>query len=416
MPTRTTLSTSATPSVLGSPLTLTATVSVPAPGYGTPTGSVRFYDGTTLLGTSPVNGGVAALALFSPYLGVRELSAVYVGDGKFSGSVSSPRELKVVATAKPKFAAITDVKGDQGRQVRIEFGRSPYDHLGSGRPITKYDIFRRINGALAASEADAGGNAQSAPAADKIAGWDFVGSVAAYTDPIYNLVVPTLADSNSTGLHRSTFFVRAATATPGVFYDSAADSGYSVDNIAPAAPLGLHRQAGGVLAWQESPAADFQYFTVYGSTVNYLDAGATVVGHTTAINYGVAGQAHVYFLVTATDANGNEGPAAVLYDATPVPGAQPTLYALHPCVPNPFNPATTIRFDLPQASPVRVRVYDMAGRLVQTLVDGAVLEAGSHDVMWRGDDASGRHVAAGTYFCRMEAGVFSGTQRMTLVK
>src|SRR5439155_969855 len=71
--TRTVLATSPNPCVLGAPLTLTASVAVPVPGSGAASDSVRFFDGTTLLGTSPVNGGVAGLSLFAPYLGTRTL-------------------------------------------------------------------------------------------------------------------------------------------------------------------------------------------------------------------------------------------------------------------------------------------------------------------------------------------------------
>ncbi len=116
-PTRTVLAVSPNPAVLGSPVTLTATVSIPAPGYGAPTDSVRFFDGTTLLGTSPVNGGVAGFALFAPRLGDRALTAVYKGDGRLFGSISAVRTQHVVATAKPAIASIKDVKNDQGKQV-----------------------------------------------------------------------------------------------------------------------------------------------------------------------------------------------------------------------------------------------------------------------------------------------------------
>ena len=101
VPTRTSLAVHPNPSVLGSPLTLTATVTVPAPGYGAPTDSVRFFDGTTLLGTSPVNGGTAALALPTPYPGERSLTAVYKGDGKLFGSISAVRTLSVASLPVP---------------------------------------------------------------------------------------------------------------------------------------------------------------------------------------------------------------------------------------------------------------------------------------------------------------------------
>jgi hypothetical protein len=89
--------------------------------------------------------------------------------------------------------------------------------------------------------------------------------------------------------------------------------------------------------------------------------------------------------------------------------------ALHQNTPNPFNPRTTIRFDLPAAGPVRLSVYDLTGRLVKVLVEGEI-PAGSHEAVWDGRDASGRGMASGNYFARLEAGGRLQTVRMSLVR
>lgn len=96
-------------------------------------------------------------------------------------------------------------------------------------------------------------------------------------------------------------------------------------------------------------------------------------------------------------------------------GTLPTAYALRRNEPNPFNPMTKIRFDLPKAGPVRVAIFDAAGRLVRTIVDGT-LPAGRYEMPWTGKDNSGRSVASGVYLLRMDAGVFSDRVKMTLVK
>ena len=84
--------------------------------------------------------------------------------------------------------------------------------------------------------------------------------------------------------------------------------------------------------------------------------------------------------------------------------------------PNPFNPHTTIRFALPQeAQPVRLAIYDASGRVVATLVDGA-LAAGDHAVEWDGRDDAGRAVASGVYSYRLETDDGQLTRRMLLVK
>jgi hypothetical protein len=84
--------------------------------------------------------------------------------------------------------------------------------------------------------------------------------------------------------------------------------------------------------------------------------------------------------------------------------------------PNPFNPRTTITFDLARPSPAQLKVYDLAGRHVRTLVDEGSMEAGRHESVWDGRDATGREVSAGVYFYNLKAGGFEKTHRMTLVK
>jgi hypothetical protein len=119
------------------------------------------------------------------------------------------------------------------------------------------------------------------------------------------------------------------------------------------------------------------------------------------------------YLIVATDLSGNRSLRTLQVSAVP---DLPTRTALHCAVPNPFNPMTMIGYNLPQPSTVNLRIYDMAGRLVRTLVRGDVVDAGRQEVIWRGRDDSGRQVAAGVYFYKLDAGSFSETKRMTLVK
>jgi hypothetical protein len=83
--------------------------------------------------------------------------------------------------------------------------------------------------------------------------------------------------------------------------------------------------------------------------------------------------------------------------------------------PNPFNPVTTVRFGLPERSPVSLRIYDATGRLVRILADG-YREAGHHETTWDGLDGSGRPVASGVYFCRLAVGDFSEERKMILLR
>jgi hypothetical protein len=85
-------------------------------------------------------------------------------------------------------------------------------------------------------------------------------------------------------------------------------------------------------------------------------------------------------------------------------------------VPNPFNPATTIRFDVaPGGARVTLRVFDVEGRLVRTLLDGFEVE-GERTVVWDGVDLRGNPVASGLYFYRLDSPDFVKTRKMLLLK
>lgn len=111
----------------------------------------------------------------------------------------------------------------------------------------------------------------------------------------------------------------------------------------------------------------------------------------------------------------NDGDFVIGSYAVGVPEAPPYIYALRANVPNPFNPVTQIAFEVPVAGRVALKVFDVSGRHVRTLVDETKLPS-RYVVAWDGTDGSGRRLASGLYFCRMEAGSFRETIRMTLLK
>lgn len=88
----------------------------------------------------------------------------------------------------------------------------------------------------------------------------------------------------------------------------------------------------------------------------------------------------------------------------------PENFALHQAYPNPFNPATTIAFDLPEASHVKLTIYDLQGRLVTELVNGQ-RSAGVHEVAF-----DGSNFASGVYIYRLQAGTFHASGKMVLMK
>ena len=93
----------------------------------------------------------------------------------------------------------------------------------------------------------------------------------------------------------------------------------------------------------------------------------------------------------------------------------PDQYGLNQNMPNPFNPSTAIRYQLPEAGLVRLSVYNLLGQEVRELVDERK-DAGSFTATWDGTDALGRRVASGIYLYHIQAGDFSASRRMLLLK
>jgi len=100
-----------------------------------------------------------------------------------------------------------------------------------------------------------------------------------------------------------------------------------------------------------------------------------------------------------------------IWDGTPSSEAQiVTEYALHPCHPNPFNPETQISFDIKEAGVVTLKVYNMLGREVASLVNEKKA-AGNYTVQF-----SGRDLPSGVYICRLDVNNFTALQKMVLLK
>ena len=111
----------------------------------------------------------------------------------------------------------------------------------------------------------------------------------------------------------------------------------------------------------------------------------------------------------------SDGDFTITPTTTSTPAAVPGAYALNANVPNPFNPVTTISYDLPEATEVTLEVFDASGRRIATLAAGQ-RPAGRHSVVWDGRDMTGRTVGSGMYFYRLEAGAFMETRKMVVMK
>ncbi len=109
---------------------------------------------------------------------------------------------------------------------------------------------------------------------------------------------------------------------------------------------------------------------------------------------------------------------AALPQATPTSVATlplPASFSLQANYPNPFNASTFIRFTLPASNRVTLRLFDIRGRHLHTLLE-EVVPAGAHAIRWDGRDRQGRAVASGVYLYRLETGGQNTTRKMTLLR
>jgi len=313
-------------------------------------------------------------------------------------------------SAEPAIQSIVDVGNDQGRSVKIAFSSSGLDGAARSVPVVRYDAYRRDDPPPAVA-AGAGDSRALVPAD---AGWQYVGSVPAHGEAGYLMRAPTLADSTVTdGMFHSVFFVRAVTEQLYTFFDSAPDSGWSLDNLSPGAPQNF-AYAAGRLSWAESAAPDFDHFTVYGSDTDAF-AAAVVVDYGVAPVMDVSDAPYAFYFVTATDAAGNESKPAGATALSGV-GGTPQKYVLSASnFPNPFNPSTTVRYTVPSRGAVTVAIHDARGVRVATLFDG-VRDAGAYSVTWDGRTEAAVGAASGIYFVRIDHDGATRSKKMVLLK
>jgi hypothetical protein len=98
----------------------------------------------------------------------------------------------------------------------------------------------------------------------------------------------------------------------------------------------------------------------------------------------------------------------------PLP-SPPARTVLYPSYPNPFTPATLIRYDIAHSGPITIGIYDVRGALVRTLIRGH-RDPGRYEIRWNGEDQSGKRAASGVYFCRLTGGDISEARKLILVR
>ncbi len=209
--------------------------------------------------------------------------------------------------------------------------------------------------------------------------------------------------------------------------DIGAHGGPGADVLAPAAVTGGAVTALGAgrwrVSWSASGAPDLARYVVYRDTAAVFAASAAKVAASVdqpATEWTDEGPVPdgAYYLVVAVDAAGHAGgySAPLRPDLTGAPdGAAPRRFGIAAVVPNPFNPRTTVWFDLDAAGAATLAVYDLRGRLVRTLAAGP-RQAGQHRADWDGRDERGNAAAAGVYLLRLAAGDRVQSVKVSLAK
>ncbi len=242
--------------------------------------------------------------------------------------------------------------------------------------------------------------------------------------PLYAYTAQTLYDSTSKsdGIHY--FMVVAHTSDPDNFTKSEPDSGYSVDNIAPATPL----EASAIFSnekvkvdWLNNTEEDFMRYHVYRGFKNSVSLDDFSLVASPRLNSYTDSEAPkdttLYYLVLAEDLNENISetgePVSVQTHITVSNESEnttPDKFNLSQNYPNPFNPSTQIKYSIPESGKVELSVYDVLGRQVALLVN-EVKAAGRYHITF---DASS--LPSGLYIYSLKTEANSETRRMLLLK
>jgi hypothetical protein len=229
----------------------------------------------------------------------------------------------------PALDDVRDVRADQGGKVFVVWRRSVLDG-DTGTSVTQYQVWRRI-----APDAlpRLSGAVRTRIDAGAITYWENVATLPAHRLPGYGYTAATTRDSLPGDNPYTAFFVSALTADPNVFYDSNVDSGYSVDNLAPAqaAPfVGQWLPEGVALHWGASAAPDFARYEIHrGSDPSFVPSAGNLIASSPDTGYVDSDGATVnHYKLVVVDVHENRSTAAL---ASP-PAATPVTLAFHEAI------------------------------------------------------------------------------------
>jgi hypothetical protein len=329
----------------------------------------------------------------------------------------------------PSITRIRDVPNDQGGKVFMTWTRSSFD--AAGGPVNAYRVWRMVPPEIAAARSAtalvAGTSVLRSERVTRADGrtdivyWEALATLPAQRLAGYGYTAATPQDSLPNGNPFFTYRVSALTSNIDLFYDSAPDSGYSVDNLPPAAPAQFvaNRAAGAnQLTWAPSPDADFESFRLYRSAdPAFSPSPATLMATLTTAGYTDPGDANGNYKLMAVDKHGNCSPVAyaLVPGTTAVPGGAPGTTWLAAPSPNPMRHALGVRFSLAQSARVSLALYDQQGRRTRTLLSGEQ-PAGEVALEWDARDDAGHLANAGLYFLELKTGNQRFVKRVVMIR
>jgi hypothetical protein len=340
----------------------------------------------------------------------------------------------MLGMTEPSIVTIRDVPNDQGGKVSIRWGASNRDDGGTS--VDVYRIWRQVPiggltiglrrsavpfGATDAGPAPRPGAVRSSIEGSQVYYWEFVGSQPAAGFSGYSFTAATLSDSIAGSNPYTLFMVEVKNSATTDHWLSAPDSGYSVDNLAPATPAVFQGsyQAGAVhLSWKPNQETDLAGYRLYrGSSPAFVpDPGNRIAAPTDTGYVGQPG-APYYYKLSAIDIHGNESGYALVLPSGSVDVTQalPAEVSLGPPTPNPVRTGTWLRLALPREERVSLVVFDQQGRRMREILTGPVA-AGEHTVPWDGRDEAGRMVPSGVYFVRLETHALTLVRRLVVIR
>jgi len=295
--------------------------------------------------------------------------------------------------------AVEDVPNDQGGRVYITFERSLYDTDELGR--TEMYTVERLNSDT----------------------WVGLNSIGAYGSNVYTIEASTLLDSSG-GTDGLITYRIIANMDEGNFESNHA-TGYSIDNIAPDMVTGLNASMINQtvsLSWNISYANDISHYNIYYSIHHDFvpsEENLLTLEESVYYEHNIETFGEQYYIVSAVDINDNESQYSEMINVTFLEllnnVSLPVQYSLHQNFPNPFNPSTQIKYDLPEDEFVNITIYDIMCRRIRSLLNSKQ-SAGYHSISWDATNDIGEGVSAGMYIYMIHAGDFRSTKKMVLLK